>query len=364
MSSLTIMFSLNNTQIEIKTMKQLIELDIIKPHIQRVIDSTKVQDIIQFQLDFFKEHGYFNFTASGPINIHHFDQKYYLVDGQHRFEALEKLFQQHSHNIKVYILLVSVSSLEQIEFNYNMINKNTPLPDFFCFSSLNKQTPETVASFFQNKYPSIWSKSSRARRPHIYFNFFQESLAFICEQLNIDSSHKLQQLVVTYNKKLSSWDISSFKNINDNVYRKAHETGLYLGLFTHQNEDYGYEWAKKIVEEQTGKIIKKFSSSSKTKIPKKIKNDSWDKYIGSNVGDSICLCCRTTSINSKSFIGGHIISEKNGGLVTVDNIVPICSECNLSMGVTNMDVFINKYYPNNLNKFTNRDYKINNWTLF
>ena len=94
MSSLTIMFSLNNTQIEIKTMKQLIELDIIKPHIQRVIDSTKVQDIIQFQLDFFKEHGYFNFTASGPINIHHFDQKYYLVDGQHRFEALEKLFQQ------------------------------------------------------------------------------------------------------------------------------------------------------------------------------------------------------------------------------------------------------------------------------
>ena len=86
------MFSLNNTQIETKTIKQLLELEIIKPPIQRVIDSTKVQDIVQFQLDFFKEHGYFNFTASGPINVHHFDHKYYLVDGQHRLEALEKLY--------------------------------------------------------------------------------------------------------------------------------------------------------------------------------------------------------------------------------------------------------------------------------
>ena len=358
------MFSLNNTRIETKTIKQLLELEIIKPPIQRVIDATKVQDIVQFQLDFFKEHGHFNFTASGPINIHHFDQKYYLVDGQHRLESLEKLYRQHSHDTEVYVLLVRVSSLEQLEFNYNMINKNTPLPDFSCFSSLDKQIPESVAAYFQNEYPSMWSKSSRARRPHIYFNFFQESLAFICDQLKIDSSHKLQQIVTLYNQKLSSWEMSSFKNINDNVYCKANENGLYLGLFTHQNEDYGYEWAKKIVEEQTGKIIKKFSSSSKKRIPKKIKNDSWDKYIGSNVGDSICLCCRTTSINSKSFIGGHIISEKNGGLVSVDNIVPICSECNLSMGTTNMDEFINNYYPNNFNKFTKRDYKISNWSLF
>lgn len=358
------MFSLNNTQIDSKTIKELIELNIIKPPIQRVIDNTKVEDIVKFQLNFFKENGFFNFTASGPINIHYFQEKYYLVDGQHRLESLEKLYKHHSHNIEVYVLIVNVTSIKQLELNYNMINKNTPLPDFSCFSSIDKEIPETVAYYFQNEYPTIWSKSSRARRPHIYFNFFQESLAFICQHLNIKSSHQLQELVTSYNQKISSWDISSFKNINDSVYRKAKDTGLYLGLFTHQNEDYGYEWSKKIVEEHTGKIIKKFSSSSKTKIPKKIKNDSWDKYIGSTIGDSICLCCRNTSINSKSFIGGHIISEKNGGNVSVHNIVPICADCNLSMGTTNMDEFIHKYYPDNFNKFKNRDYKINNWILF
>ena len=95
------MFSLNNTRIETKTIKQLLELEIIKPPIQRVIDANKVQDIIQFQLDFFKENGHFNFTASGPINVHHFDQKYYPVDGQHRLEALERFYRQHSHDTEV-----------------------------------------------------------------------------------------------------------------------------------------------------------------------------------------------------------------------------------------------------------------------
>ena len=59
---------------------------------------------------------------------------------------------------------------------------------------------------------------------------------------------------------------------------------MYLGLFAHQQEDYGYVCAKNIVEELTGKTIKKSSTSSKKKkIPKKIKNDSWDRYIGKKI---------------------------------------------------------------------------------
>ena len=57
-----------------------------------------------------------------------------------------------------------------------------------------------------------------------------------------------------------------------------------------------------------------------------------------------------------NFIGGHIISEADGGEITVDNILPICSGCNLSMGTKNMELFVEKYYPNNLKKFKDRDY--------
>jgi len=350
------MCTLNNTKVEIFTTSNLTDFNVIKPEIQLIVDSQKVDDIVQFQLEFHKKYGYFNFTSSGPINIHQWNENYLLVDGQHRVLALERLFHEHSHDIEFYVILVKVDSQEELEFNYNMINKNTPLPDFSHFQSVDKNIPETVASQLQLRYPTIWSKTSRARRPHIFFNYLQESLAFICQEASITCCKKLATIITEYNTKLSGWEPSAFK-VTASVYTKAKKTGMYLGLFQHQQEDYGYIWAKNIVEELTGKTIKKSSTSSKKKIPKKIKNDSWDKYIGKKTAEAPCLCCRNSTIGAKDFIAGHIISESNGGKITVDNILPICSACNLSMKTTNMDVFVKEHYPKNYNKFKNRDYK-------
>ena len=70
------------------------------------------------------------------------------------------------------------------------------------------------------------------------------------------------------------------------------------------------------------------------------------------------------SINSKTFTGGHIISEKNGGFITVDNILPICNSCNSSMGSTNMDIYIQKYYKENYNNFIKKYYNYNKKSWF
>ena len=40
---------------------------------------------------------------------------------------------------------------------------------------------------------------------------------------------------------------------------------------------------------------------------------------------------------------GHIISEFNGGDITLDNLIPLCSLCNSSMGKTNMGEFMTKH---------------------
>ena len=347
------MTTLNNTSIEIYTTEKVLTLNVVKPEIQRIIDLNKVQDIIECQLEFHRKNGYFNFNASGPINIHIWDGKYLLVDGQHRLEALERLYNNHSHNISFYINFVKINSQQELEFNYNMINKNTPLPDFSKFKTIDKNIPETVAVKFQLKFPDIWAKNTRARRPHVYFNFFQESLAFICEETLINCSEVLYKTVIDYNLKLKSRDKSSFK-VTDNIYNKAKQTDLYLGLFQHQDEDYGYLWAKNIVEDITGRTIKKSSTSSKKKIPKKIKNDSWDKYIGKQFGESRCLCCTHSIICQKEFTAGHVRSEFNGGKITVNNIIPICSACNLSMATQNMDEYIKEYYPDNYETFRNK----------
>lgn len=353
------MCSINNTQIITIKTSQLDSLNIKKPEIQRIIDKEKVTDIVKFQLEYHKKYGRFNFSASGPLNIHTWEDKNLLVDGQHRLSAIEKLYNEYSHDIEFYVILVKVDTKEELEFNYNMINKNTPLPDFSNFQSVDKNIPEIVAAKFQERYPNVWSKNSRSRRPKLYFNYFQETLAYLCQELNLTSVRELDNLILDYNKKLLNWDQSQFK-VTDSVYNLAKNKQFYLGLFSHQNEIYGYDWARNIIFDKTGRIIKKSpSSTKKAKIPKKVKIDAWNTYIGRKNGEAICICCRINVIGQNDFQAGHIISEFNNGKVTIENILPICSGCNMSMGTTNMDEYIMKHYPNNYTKFISKDYRSN-----
>ena len=99
---------------------------------------------------------------------------------------------------------------------------------------------------------------------------------------------------------------------------------------------------EKIITVNSKKIIKVPKIRKKT-IPSTIKRLVWNKYIGESYGKDKCYCCKLTDITQLSFHCGHVISEKNGGSINVDNLRPICQNCNSSMGSTNMDVFINKY---------------------
>ena len=86
----------------------------------------------------------------------------------------------------------------------------------------------------------------------------------------------------------------------------------------------------------------------KTPIPKCIKDASWAKYVGNECAKTKCLCCDRTDILMNSFVAGHIISEKNHGKVTVDNIIPICNGCNSSMGIRNMHEFCETHWNRKL----------------
>lgn len=81
--------------------------------------------------------------------------------------------------------------------------------------------------------------------------------------------------------------------------------------------------------------------TKKLTIPKPLKNSVWDKYIGKECGVGNCYSCQE-NIDSKYFECGHVISESDGGDLSIENLRPICSLCNKSMGTMNMNEFINK----------------------
>ena len=81
----------------------------------------------------------------------------------------------------------------------------------------------------------------------------------------------------------------------------------------------------------------------KEKIPVAVRKIVWNTYIGKDNVKGKCLCCNGEDITSTNFECGHVKSEKNGGEVSIDNLRPICSSCNKSMGTNDMDEFMTRY---------------------
>ena len=96
----------------------------------------------------------------------------------------------------------------------------------------------------------------------------------------------------------------------------------------------------KPVEIQIAVPVEKYK---KIAIPKKVKMDVWNTYIGADLNAHKCLCCKITRIQIMDFQLGHVQSEKEGGTSEIKNLRPICSACNFSMGSQNMIDFVKKY---------------------
>lgn len=90
-------------------------------------------------------------------------------------------------------------------------------------------------------------------------------------------------------------------------------------------------------------IIEVNKKSKRKTIPLALRRNVWNKYIGEEIGKTLCLCCKLTDISQMTFSCGHIVSVYNGGDINLENLKPICVSCNSSMGTQNMDEFIQNY---------------------
>lgn len=81
----------------------------------------------------------------------------------------------------------------------------------------------------------------------------------------------------------------------------------------------------------------------KKAIPATIRKLVWIRYIGKAIGEARCFCCRQTKIMQISFHCGHVVPESAGGKTSVENLRPICQNCNSSMGTQNMIEFMLKH---------------------
>jgi len=73
------------------------------------------------------------------------------------------------------------------------------------------------------------------------------------------------------------------------------------------------------------------------------KNSIWRKINGS-LEKCMCPVCSLNVISNESFSAGHILPESKGGMMCIENIMPICPECNSQMGSRHLYWFAWHYY--------------------
>ena len=70
----------------------------------------------------------------------------------------------------------------------------------------------------------------------------------------------------------------------------------------------------------------------KKKIPKALREAVWIKYAGRNFTKKCLTPWCLNIMNAFDFQTSHNIPESKGGATVIDNLMPLCGRCNLSMG--------------------------------
>ena len=92
------------------------------------------------------------------------------------------------------------------------------------------------------------------------------------------------------------------------------------------------------MEKQSKELTKKRKA-----IPKAVRTTLWNIHFSEDKAKGNCKVC-DGEIKISNFEAGHVIASASGGTDNLDNLLPLCSLCNKSMGTENLLDFKTKYF--------------------
>jgi hypothetical protein len=284
--------------------------NIIIPKIQRECDIERVEEIKKYQKEFYSKNKCFNFI--GCIYICELNNNWYLIDGQHRYSVMKDLYDT-GNNFDIFVNIISVTSMEEVYTFFKIINKSLPLPNWIKEGT---DAGIDIKEYIKGKYPKIIKASQKPRKPHINVDIFVEKLLIQLKGRNIpDLINYIENENTTHLDKLNLL-VDKYPDLNNVITKATEKNKFYLGIY----------WCESIPD----------------KISKSLQAKVWKRWMG-NVNEGNCFCCKNIKIDSFNFACGHVIPKHYNGETIPDNLRPICTTCNSSMGIKNM----NEYMKNN-----------------
>jgi hypothetical protein len=293
-------------------------LGALVPEIQRNLDQARVDEIYSQAILFYNTHE--KYLTPGKISIAVANNIKYIIDGQHRLRAYQRLAIDYPlRPLFVTIDQYTVGDMSDIEQLYKLVN--TCIPNDITRLSIDEyKAIKELCNWMAATWPKNISKAKNPRVPNISLEAMGE--VFIknktITRLCVTSGRGLIALVARLNDYYGQ-NTARFKDWGVEV----RPGGLYLSSWR------VFEWVERLGVDPT--TIEHYSATRRVKITKKLRMAVW----ASPMATQPCYCCGH-EITMLSFQCGHVIPLCNGGPTTCENLRPICEQCNKDMGTMNL----------------------------
>lgn len=304
------------------------------PSFQRLINEEHVDSIYQGIKEEIENKTY---VFPGTIIICETDRKIsYIVDGLHRITAFTRIYKNLKIDAQICINIISVKDEEHAYRVFR--NVNNTMRVYEMPAGISIVIPNQIVAYFKGKFPKFFKPSMNCKRPHLNETVFTEAMGKILEKHSELSATDIITTLENYNKTLAVlspedfWKKGKLSSVEAALKSAREKGGLFFGVF----ED--YQWLYELFDiEEKDEIREEKTAKKRENIPKYIKTQIWNKYVG-NRFQVKCPVCKTNAISAHNFHAGHIISDKNGGKTDIENLRPVCASCNQSYGSENMNV--------------------------
>lgn len=246
----------------------------------------------------------------GLLKLCYYKNKYYLLDGQHRFKAYQIFYNKFKLKFNVHYTVKQCNSEDEVRQYFFAINNNFNGGECIYIEE-DSIIKEKIKLHVRKKYPKHISNCISPRFPNIQLDKFANLLV----------------------EKLSgNTDIN-------NIIEKLECFNSYIGNQLEENDKDRYEQCMK---KNSFFLAYWFSPCPTKKIPQSLRIKVWTSEFQEE-SQGKCVVC-SSKISLYNFDCGHVISRKNGGLTNISNLKPICRVCNLSMSAQDMNEFKDMFF--------------------
>jgi len=277
--------------------------------------------------------------------------EYFLIDGQHKLTTAIQLYEKdNSNNNYLECAFIECKTQEDIDKLFDLVNIDSAKSKLYIESNIfEKRLIHDLKNFISKEYNKSYATKKSTKNNIMTIEEFIDELIYLKAFSGWDGGVPSCEKIMNDLKICDAnfWDNMKYSELKircdvDNIFCKDEQNVLNNDnntclFFKHNNFRLYFS---KYIENKDMDPYHEYRSI-REKITQTMRKDVWkSKFKNQKIGTcSVYGCNNTIEFEKNYYVCGHIISVKHGGSTDLDNLLPMCTNCNLKMGAINLDEY-------------------------